>query len=155
VIDGSASPGGDVGARGSWLVDADLDIVVDGTGGRAVGRLSSVDGRLRLEVDRPHVVLATISRPTAAALADRMAAAGIPVEVHGPSGRIGTVDPHRSSRIGSLLTGSPHVALDPSGWRTLARAGARTAGSALRWTVGLGAVAAVVVAWYRTGGGRG
>ena len=51
-----------------------------------------------------------------------LAAAGVRVELHGPRGRVAMIDPERTSRLGALLTGSPHVTLDRAGWALPVRA---------------------------------
>ena len=60
------------------------------------------------------------------------------------------IDPERTSRVGRLLTGSPHVTLDRAGWALPARA-ALPPGAALFGR--LAAVVAVVIglgfAWTR------
>jgi hypothetical protein len=99
-----------------------LIIGVDaGSGESANGRLAGTGHRFRFEVDRPDVFFAATSRPVLSAVAARMAEAGLSAEVHGPRGRIGGLDPNRTSRIGALLTGSPHVAVDPAAWSVVAR----------------------------------
>jgi len=103
-------------------IDADLIIGVDaGSGESANGRLTGTGQRFRFEVDRPGVFFAATSRPVLSAVAARMAEAGLSGEVHGPRGRVGGLDPNRTSRIGALLTGSPHVAVDPAAWSVVAR----------------------------------
>jgi hypothetical protein len=68
------------------------------------------------------VFFAVTSRPVLSAVAARLAEAGLSAEVHGPRGRVGGLEPNRTSRMGALLTGSPHVAVDPAAWRVVARA---------------------------------
>ena len=117
--DPTGGPGG--GSRTYPQIDADLIIGVDaGSGGSANGRLTGTGQRFRFEVDRPGVFFAATSRPVLSAVAARMAEAGLSAEVHGPRGRIGGLDPNRTSRIGALLTGSPHVAVDPAAWSVVA-----------------------------------
>jgi len=109
------------GSRAYPQIDADLIIGVDaGSGESANGRLAGTGHRFRFEVDRPDVFFAATSRPVLSAVAARMAEAGLSAEVHGPRGRIGGLDPNRTSRIGALLTGSPHVAVDPAAWSVVA-----------------------------------
>jgi hypothetical protein len=104
-------------------IDADLIIDVDaGTGKSAVGRLTGSGHRFQFDVDRPGVFFAVTSRPVLSAVAARLAEAGLSAEVHGPRGRVGGMDPNRNSRMGALLTGSPHVAVDPAAWSVVARA---------------------------------
>jgi hypothetical protein len=104
-------------------IDADLIMDVDaGTGNSAVGRLTGSGHRFRFDVDRPGVFFAVTSRPVLSAVAARLAEAGLSAEVHGPRGRVGGLDPNRTSRMGALLTGSPHVAVDPAAWSVVARA---------------------------------
>ena len=118
--DPTGGPAG--GSRTYPQIDADLIIRVDaGSGGSANGRLTGTGHRFRFEVDRPGVFFAATSRPVLSAVAARMAEAGLSGEVHGPRGRVGGLDPNRTSRIGALLTGSPHVAVDPAAWSVVAR----------------------------------
>jgi hypothetical protein len=103
-------------------IDADLIIGVDaGCGESAIGRLTGTGHRFRFEVDRPGVFFTATSRPVISAVAARMVEAGLSGEVHGPRGRVGALDPNRTSRIGALLTGSPHVVIDPAAWSVVAR----------------------------------
>jgi hypothetical protein len=103
----------------------DVDVIIDvdaGTGNSAVGRLTGSGHRFRFDVDRPGVFLAVTSRPVLSAVAARLAEAGLSAEVHGPRGRVGGLDPSRTSRMGALLTGSPHVAVNPAAWSVVVRA---------------------------------
>jgi hypothetical protein len=119
---GDPTGGSARGSRTYPQIDADLIIGVDaGSGGSATGRLTGTGHRFRFEVDRPDVFFAATSRPVLSAVAARMAEAGLSAEMHGPRGRVGRLDPNRTSRIGALLTGSPHVAVDPAAWSVLAR----------------------------------
>ena len=118
--DPTGGPAG--GSRTYPQIDADLIIGVDaGSGGSANGRLTGTGHRFRFEVDRPDVFFAATSRPVLSAVAARMAEAGLSGEVHGPRGRVGGLDPNRTTRIGALLTGSPHIAVDPAAWSVVAR----------------------------------
>ncbi len=115
------------GPAGGWRTypEADADLTIDldvGDGRSAVGRLTGDGHRLRFDVDRPGVFFAATGRPVLSAVAARLAEAGLGVEVHGPRGRVGGLDPNRISRIGALLTGSPHVTVDPTAWSVVARA---------------------------------
>lgn len=103
--------------------EVDLTIeVADPSGRRTSGRLVGTGHRLRIEVTDPAVVVAAAGRGTAHVLGGRLAEAGMRAELHGPRGRVAMIDPGRTSRVGSLLTGSPHVILERSGWSLPGRA---------------------------------
>lgn len=96
--------------------------VTDPWGRHTSGRLVGTGHRLRLEVADPVVVLAATGRGTTQGIGAQLAAAGVRVELHGPQGRVAMIDPERTSRLGALLTGSPHLTLDHAGWVLPARA---------------------------------
>ncbi len=103
-------------------VDADLDIEVDTAAGEhATGRLTGHGHRLRLEFDRPELLAETTDRSTLTAVAAQLVRAQLRAELHGPRGRIAVVDPAPTSRVAALLTGSPHISIDRSGWALAAR----------------------------------
>ncbi len=98
-------------------LDADLEIEVDaGAAGHAVGRLTGTGRRLHLQVDHPEILAAATGRSVVAVVAAELARAGISAELHGPRGRIAHLDPRRTSRLGALVTGSPHVGIDAAAW---------------------------------------
>lgn len=133
-------------------VEGELALVVsDADGRRTSGTLrGDDDGGVRLDVDRPEVLLGAL--PARSSTSDALAVVrelGIRVEVHGPRGRLAVLDPDGSSRLGALLTGEPGLRVSPRaatawlrgpGRRVVAVAGALTA---------LGVVAAVVRAQGR------
>ncbi len=124
---------------GHLIAEVDLAMEVTDTSGRHTsGRLVGTGHRLRLEVTDPAVVVAAAGRGATQGVSARLAAAGVRAELHGPRGRVAMIDPERTSRVGRLLTGSPHVVLDRAGWALPARA-ALPPGAAL-----FGRVAAVV-----------
>ena len=107
---------------GHLLAEVDLAIeVTDVHGRRTSGRLVGTGHRLRMEVDDPAVVIAATGRGATRAIGGRLADAGIRAELHGRRGRVARVDPGRTSRVGGLLAGSPHVILDGVGWRLAGR----------------------------------
>jgi hypothetical protein len=134
-----------VSTPGRLLVDVDLALeVTDADGRRTSGRLVGTGDSLRMTVSDPAVVVAAAGQGAGHSLADRLADAGVRVELHGPRGRVATIDPGRTSRLGSLVAGSPHVVLDRSAW-VLA---ARTRLPIVRG-VALGAAAVVVIVALR------
>ena len=107
---------------GHLVAEVDVRVeVTDHVGRRTAGRLVGTAQRLRLDVTDPAVVVAASGRDATHALATRLAAAGVRAELHGPRGRVAVIDPERTSRVGALLTGSPHVTLDRAGWALPAR----------------------------------
>ncbi|GAA4743402.1 hypothetical protein [Actinomycetospora chibensis] len=105
------------------VAEIDLAMEVTDTSGRHTsGRLVGTGHRLHLEVTDPAVVVAAAGRGATQGVSARLAAAGVRAELHGPRGRVAMIDPERSSRVGRLLTGSPHVTLDRAGWALPVRA---------------------------------
>jgi len=108
---------------GHLIAEVDIRVeVTDHVGRRTAGRLVGTAQRLHLDVADPAVVVAASGRDATHGLAARLAAAGVRAELHGPRGRVAVIDPDRTSRVGALLTGSPHVTLDRAGWALPARA---------------------------------
>lgn len=123
--------------------DVDVDLVLevtDGAGRRTTGRLVGSGDALRMTVSDPAVVVAAAGPGAGGSFADRLADAGLRAELHGPRGRVATIDPDRTSRLGSLVAGNSHVVLDRSAWTLAARTWVPTVRS-----LALGAVAAAVV----------
>ncbi|HEY0811682.1 MAG TPA: hypothetical protein VGE11_00255 [Pseudonocardia sp.] len=141
-LDGRGAPAFDV--------EADLTVEVDGgADGHAWGRLTGDGRRLRLVVDRPEVLTGSTGRGMVRAVAARLAALDLHVEVHGPRGRIATLDPARNSRLSALVVGSPHIAFAPAAWPLALRTG--TPGLSRRGVaVVLSAVAGVALTWGLT-----
>jgi len=107
---------------GHLLAEVDLAVeVTDVHGRRTGGRLVGTGHRLRMDVDDPAVVIAATGRGATRVIASRLADAGIRAELLGRHGRVARVDPGRTSRLGGLLAGSPHVILDGAGWRLVGR----------------------------------
>jgi hypothetical protein len=127
-------------------VDADLAIEVEtGAGEHTTGRLTGHGHRLRLELDRPELLAGTTDRSAIAAVAGQLARAHLRAELHGPRGRIAVVDPAHKSRVAALLTGSPHITIDRSGWALAARTvGPTTLAAVAGGVVALLACAAVI-----------
>lgn len=108
---------------GHLVAEVDVRVeVTDHAGRHTAGRLVGTGHRLRLEVTDPAVVVAASGRGATQGVAARLAAAGVRAELHGPRGRVAVIDPERTSRIGELLTGSPHITLDRAGWALPVRA---------------------------------
>lgn len=103
-------------------IEADLALEVTGPRGRTAGQLHGSGRQLWLRADRPEALLAAVDGPARTQLVELLGAAGISAELSGPRGRVARFDPHRSSRVGALLWGSPHLRADPAGWAVLARA---------------------------------
>src|SRR5690349_9788966 len=80
-------------------VDADLDLAVDAAAGEhGGGRLTGHGHRLRLEFDRPEMLVETADRATLRAVVAQLTRAQLRAELYGPGGRIAVVDPaHESS----------------------------------------------------------
>lgn len=135
---------------GRLLADVDVALeVTDPTGRRTSGRLVGSGDHLRMTVSDPAVVIAAAGRGAGGSFADRLADAGLRAELYGPRGRVATIDPGRTSRLGALAAGSSHVVLDRSAW-VLA---ARTRLPIVRG-VALGAAAVVVIVVAAVGAGR-
>ncbi|MFC5061773.1 hypothetical protein [Actinomycetospora atypica] len=125
--------------RPDVAVDLVLE-VTDAAGRRTSGHLVGSGEHVRMTVTDPAVVVAAAGRGAGHSFADRLADAGVRAELHGPRGRVATIDPARTSRLGSLVTGSSHVVLDRSAWTLAARTRLPSARG-----LALGAAAAVVV----------
>jgi len=126
-------------------LDADLAIEVDTAAGEhTTGRLTGHRHRLRLEFDRPEILIGTTGRSMVTAVVAQLVSAHLRTELHGPRGRIAVVDPAHTSRIAALLTGSPHITVDRLGWALAARTVASTTAAAV--AVGATALLAVAVA---------
>jgi hypothetical protein len=108
-------------AGGQLEVDADLRLQVttergDSTSAHVTGR-----GReLRVDVERPEVLLAAVDPRDVGQVADLLAASGITVRVVGPDGPAATVGAGASSRLGQAVTGSANVAPVPRAAASLA-----------------------------------
>lgn len=102
-------------ADGSQLeVEADLRLRV--TTERGESTAAHVTGRgseLRVDVERPEVLLAAVDPRDVGQVADLLAASGVTVRVTGPDGPAATVGAGASSRLGRAVTGSRNVAPVP------------------------------------------
>lgn len=108
---------------GHLVAEVDVRVeVTDHVGRHTAGRLVGTLPRLRLEVTDPAVVVAASGRDATHGVAARLAAAGVRAELHGPRGRVAVIDPGRTSRVGAVLAGSPHVVLERAGWALPVRA---------------------------------
>jgi hypothetical protein len=108
-------------------VDADLEIRIDTAAGEhATGRLTGHGHRLRLDLDRPEVLIPPAGRTAVTALASQLTLAHLRAELYGPRGRIAAINPARTSRVARVLTGSPHITVDRLGWALVARTAAPT-----------------------------
>lgn len=113
---------------GAWVgqlaVEADLSIDFrTHTDELATGRLTGSGQHLRLDLDRPELLvgelgpaLVGVGRSRVGGLTDQLAQARVNVELHGPRGRLAEFDPGAHSRVAALLTGSPHIKISPAAW---------------------------------------
>jgi hypothetical protein len=131
-------------------VDADLRLHLTTSAGRSTTAQVSGAGReLRVDVQRPEVLLGEIDRTELGQLADLLAEAGITVQVVGPHGPAALIGAGSSSRFGKIVTGSSAVAPSLRG-----TAGIAAGTGAVRATAGVLAAALVVVVVLRRLGRR-
>jgi hypothetical protein len=109
-------------AAGSGLeVEADLRLRVTTERGESTSAHLTGRGQdLRVDVERPEVLLAAVDPRDVGQVADLLAASGITVRVVGPDGPAATVGAGASSRLGRVVTGSPNVAPAPRATASLA-----------------------------------
>jgi hypothetical protein len=135
-------------ADGSQLeVEADLRLrVTTERGESTTAHLTGRGRELRVDVERPEVLLAAVDPRDVGQVADLLAASGVTVRVVGPNGPAATVGASASGVLGRLVTGSRNVAPVPRAAVSLALStpAARRTLAAL-----LPAVLAVVVALLR------
>lgn len=152
---GSASyPGSDRVAAWTRQLTVDADLSVDFVSSddqHATGKLTGSGQHLRFDIDRPDVLIGDLGRSLTgsgrALLADvtgQLAQSGVHAEITGPRGRLLAFDPAGRSRVGALLTGSPHITVAPAAV-TAALQSVRPS----TWLVTLGAVVLAVVAAAR------
>jgi hypothetical protein len=127
-------------------VDADLQLEFTSAAGPS--STASVTGhgqRIRVQVQRPEVLLTAVERADVGRVADLLAASGITVTVHGPGGPLATLGAGTSTRFGRMVTGSSRVALVP-------RAAVRVVGAnrALPVAAVVGFLAVAVLATIRS-----
>lgn len=95
-------------------VDADLRLQVTSPAGESTTAVVTASGReVRVDVERPEVLLATVDRTDVGRVADLLAASGVTVRVMGPDGPAATIGAGTSSRFGKFITGSSAVAPAP------------------------------------------
>lgn len=109
-------------ADGSLLeVEADLRLRVTTERGESTSAHLTGSGReLRVDVERPEVLLAAVDPRDVGQVADLLAASGVTVTVVGPDGPAATVGAGASSRLGRAVTGSSNVAPVPRAAASLA-----------------------------------
>ncbi len=95
-------------------VSADLRLrVTTSRGDSTTAHLTGEGRRLRVDVERPDVLLAAVDPRDVGKVADLLAASGITVQVVGPDGPAATVGAGASSAFGRVVTGSRNVAPVP------------------------------------------
>ena len=109
-------------AAGSRLaVEANLRRRATPERGEATSAHLTGRGReLRVDVERPEVLLAAVDPRDVGQVADLLAASGVTVTVVGPDGPAATVGAGASSRLGRAVTGSRNVAPVPRAAASLA-----------------------------------
>ena len=94
-----------------FAVDADLWLeLTTAAGTSTTGRAIGHGQRLRVEVQRPDLLITAVDRVEVGRAAELLASTGITVEVCGPRGPVATLGAGTSNRVGRALTGSRHVA---------------------------------------------
>jgi hypothetical protein len=109
-----ADPGGlltDLVAGSGLAVEADLRLEVTSTSGTTTARVTGHGQQVRVEAERPEVLLAAVSPADVGRVADLLAGAGITVAVRGPRGPVASLGAGTSDRFGRAVTGSRRVAL--------------------------------------------
>jgi hypothetical protein len=102
-------------------VEADLRLrVTDERGESTSAHLTGRGRELRVDVERPEVLLAAVDPRDVGQVADLLAASGVTVRVVGPDGPAATVGAGASSRLGRAVTGSANVAPVPRAAASLA-----------------------------------
>lgn len=106
----------DVPAAAGLAVDADLRLeLTTAAGDSTTARVTGHGQRVRVETERPDVLLAAVDRTDVGRIAELLAATGISVAVHGPHGPVATLGAGTSNRFGRAITGSSRVAPDLRG----------------------------------------
>lgn len=109
------------GPRPAWgaaglAVDADLRLELTVAAGvSTTARITGHGRQVRVQADRPDVLLAAVDRTDVGRAAELLAATGITVDVHGPHGPVATLGAGTANRFGRVLTGSRRVAIAPRG----------------------------------------
>jgi hypothetical protein len=95
-------------------LDADLRLRVTSPAGESASGVITADGSaLRVDVDRPDVLFASVNHADVGRVADLLAATGISVHVVGPDGPAAVIGAGTSSRLGKAVTGSASVSPSP------------------------------------------
>jgi hypothetical protein len=95
-------------------VDADVRLqVTTSTGETTTGRITGAGSALRVDVERPDLVLGTLNYDDVGRVADVLADAGLSVQVVGPHGPAAVIGAGASNRLGKVVTGSSAVATTP------------------------------------------
>ena len=95
-------------------VDADLRVELTTAAGESTTARVTGNGRqVRVEAQRPEVLLAAVDRKDVGRVADLLTATGITVAVNGPHGPVVTLGAGTSDRLGRMVTGSGRVAPAP------------------------------------------
>jgi hypothetical protein len=91
-------------------VDADLRLRVTASNGESTtARITGTGQVVRVDVERPDILFASVDNADVGRIADLLAEAGLAVHVEGPDGRAAVIGAGASSRIGKLVTGSSAV----------------------------------------------
>ena len=86
-------------------VDADLRLRVTASNGESTTARITGNGQVvRVDVERPDILFASVDNADVGRIADLLAEAGLAVHVEGPDGRAAVIGAGASSRIGKLVT---------------------------------------------------
>jgi hypothetical protein len=97
-------------------VEADLYLeLTTAAGASTTARVTGDGQRVKVEAQRPEVLLAAVDRADVGRVAELLTATGITVAVHGPHGPVATLGAGTSNRLGRAVTGSVRVAPAPRG----------------------------------------
>lgn len=102
--------------RGADVLAVEVDLrweLTLATGGSTTARLTGHGQRMRVDAQRPEVLVAAVDRADVGRAAELLAATGIRVDVHGPHGPVATLGAGTTNRVGRALTGSPRVSVAP------------------------------------------
>jgi hypothetical protein len=95
-------------------VDADLRLeLTTAAGASTTARVTGNGRQIRVEAQRPEVLLAAMDRADVGRVAELLTTTGITVAVNGPHGPVVTLGAGTSDRLGRLVTGSGRVAPAP------------------------------------------
>ena len=107
----AALAAGLAGDTAGLAVDADLRLeLTTAAGASSTVRVTGHEQRVRVQVQRPGVLLAAVDRAEVSRAADLLAAVGVTLDVHGSHGRVATLGAGTSNRVGRAVTGSRRVA---------------------------------------------